>query len=76
MVVHVHEGSDLKLELTINVKNAKFLKKGFARGPVTCSTDCSNSSLIFRKQIDSVKVKVRRICRTPYYVATCKIWIE
>ena len=76
MVVHVHEGSDLKLELTINVKNAKFLKKGFATSPVTCSTDCSNSSLIFRKQIDSVKVKLRRICRTPYYVVTCKIWIE
>ena len=60
--------------MTINVKNAKFLKKGFARGPVTCSTDCSNSSLIFLKQVDSVKV--RRICRTPYYVAICKIWIE
>ena len=62
--------------MTINVKNAKFLKKGFATGPVTCSTDCSDSSLIFRKQIDSVKVKLRRIRRTPYYVATCKIWIE
>ena len=48
--------------MTINVKNAKFLKKGFARGPVTCSTDCSNSSLIFLKQVDSVKVKVLRIC--------------
>ena len=62
--------------MTINVKNAKFLKKGFAKGPVTYITDCSNGSLIFLKQVDSVKVKVRRICRTPYYVAICKIWIE
>ena len=50
-------------------QKCKVLKKGFARGPVTCSTDCSNSSLIFLKQVDFFSVKVRRIRRTPYYVA-------
>ena len=44
MVVEVHERSDLELKQTINVKNAKFFKKGFTTGSVICSTDCSNDS--------------------------------
>ena len=33
-------------------QNGKLLKKGFARSPVICSTDCSNSS--FLQQVDSI----------------------
>ena len=54
----------------MNVKNAKFLEKGFARSPVICGTDCSNSS--FLQQVDSINV--RRIFSTVYYVAISKIW--
>ena len=46
MVVQVYEASDLKWKQTINFKNAEFLKKGFAKGPVICSTVCPNSSFL------------------------------